>query len=389
MKKRIRFLIFLLVLITVSVICFSDESGQSASNPAVALETSPAVQGGPPGGDKPAEQVYKNIQVFKGLPSSQLLGAMNFMAGSLGVGCNHCHVVNQFAKDDKPTKQTARKMILMMRKINEDNFGGALNINCSTCHAGRTRPGLLPPLTVSDAGASAKTTEPLPAVDEVLDKYVQALGGKARIEKMTTLVMEGPRLESSGSNPPSTTAMQFYRMSPNKLMMIMTTPGQTITQAFNGTVGWRKFNDRISQMSAADLMGARRDANFLKDIELKPQYAKLVTVGKERIAGRDTYVLEGTLTDDSPQKKVFGIETEKLYFDVQNGLLVRRAMYYRTPLGQLPEVTDYEDYRKVKGIMMPFTVRLTRPPFVYLQKFNKIELNTSLPDKHFDAPAAK
>lgn len=389
MKKRIRFLIFLLVLATVSGICFSRKSVQSSSDPALALTTWSTVQGGPPGGDKPAEQVYKNIQVFKGLPSSQLLGAMNFMAGSLGVGCNHCHVVNQFAKDDKPTKQTARKMILMMRKINEDNFGGELNINCSTCHAGKTRPGLLPPLTVSDAGASAKTAEPLPAVDEVLDKYVQALGGKARIEKMTTLVMEGPRLESSGSNPPSTTAMQFYRMSPNKLMMIMTTPEQTITQAFNGTVGWRKFNDRISQMSAADLMGARRDANFLKDIELKPQYAKLVTVGKERIAGRDTYVLEGTLTDDSPQKKVFGIETEKLYFDVQTGLLIRRAMFYRTPLGQLPEVTDYEDYRKVKGIMMPFTVRLTRPPFVYLQKFNKIELNTSLPDKHFDVPAAK
>lgn len=389
MKKRIRFLIFLLVLITISVICFSDENGQSASNPAVALETSPAVQGGAAGGEKPAEQVYRNIQVFKGLPSSQLLGAMNFMAGSLGVGCNHCHVVNQFAKDDKPTKQTARKMILMMRKINEDNFGGVLNINCSSCHAGKTRPGLLPPLPVSDAGASAKTAEPLPAVDEVLDKYVQALGGKARIEKMTTLVMEGPRIESSGSNPPSTTAMQFYRMSPDKLMMIMTTPEQTITQAFNGTVGWRKFNDRISQMSAADLMGARRDANFFKDIELKPQYAKLATVGKERIAGRETYVLEGTLTDDSPQKKVFGIETEKLYFDMQSGLLIRRAMFYRTPLGQLPEVTDYEDYRKVKGIMMPFTVRLTRPPFVYLQKFNKIELNTSLPDKHFDVPAAK
>ena len=389
MKKRIRFLIFLLILISVSGICFSDESGQSASDPAVALGTLPAVQGGAAGGEKPAEQVYKNIQVFKGLPSSQLLGAMNFMAGSLGVGCNHCHVVNQFAKDDKPTKQTARKMILMMRKINEDNFGGELNINCSTCHAGKTRPGLIPPLTVSEAGASAKTAEPLPAVDEVLDKYVQALGGKARIEKMTTVVMEGPRIESSGSNPPSTTAMQIYRMSPNKLMMIMTTPGQTITQAFNGTTGWRKFNDRISQMSAADMMGARRDANFLKDIELKAQYAKLVTVGKERIEGRETYVLEGTLTDDSPQKKVFGIETEKLYFDMQTGLLIRRAMFYRTPLGQLPEVTDYEDYRKVKGIMMPFTVRLTRPPFVYLQKFNKIELNTSLPDKQFDMPAAK
>jgi hypothetical protein len=382
MKKRIRFLIFLLVLSAVSGICFS--YSQSAS----------AVQGGSAGGEKPAEQVFKNIQVFKGLPSSQLLGAMNFMAGSLGVACTHCHVANQFAKDDKPTKQTARQMILMMRKINEDNFGGKLNVNCSTCHSGKTRPGLIPPLTAQQAsataaGATATTAEALPTVDQVLDKYVQALGGKEKIEKMTTQVMVGPRIESSGANPPSTTEMQIYRRSPNQLMMIMATPQQTITQAFNGTTGWRKFNDRISPMSAADMVGARRDAIFLKDIELKPQYTKLTIVGKQQVEGHETYVLEGTLTDDSPQKKMFGIETENLYFDTQTGLLIRRSMVYRTPLGPLPEVTDYEDYRKVKGIMMPFTIRLSRPPFVYLQKFNKIELNTSLPEKQFDQPAAK
>ena len=123
MKKRVRFLIFLAVLSTVSGIYFSSKNASSAAG---ALTTWPVVQGG---GDKPAEQVYKNIQVFKGLPSSQLLGAMNFMAGSLGVACNHCHVPNQFSKDDKPAKQTARQMIQMMRKINDDNFGGKLNIN--------------------------------------------------------------------------------------------------------------------------------------------------------------------------------------------------------------------------------------------------------------------
>ena len=172
-------------------------------------------------------------------------------------------------------------------------------------------------------------------------------------------------------------------------MMVMTTPQQTITQAFNGTAGWRKFNDKISPMSAADMVGARRDAIFLKDIELKPQYSKLTVVGKQQVEGHDTYLLEGTLTDDSPQKKMFGIETENLYFDTQTGLLIRRSMIYHTPLGPLPEVTDYEDYRKVKGNMMPFTIRLSRPPFVYLQKFNKIELNTALPEKQFDQPATK
>lgn len=397
MKNR-TLLTTLLTLSAVSGIYFLGQSAGRAAHPAAALATWPAAEAGAAGGqDKPAEQVFKNIQVFKGLPSSQLLGAMNFMAGSLGVACNHCHVVNQFAKDDKPTKQTARQMILMMRKINEENFSSKLSVNCATCHAGKTKPALIPPLTVSEtqkapaaaAGASAKTADQVPTVDEVLDKYVQALGGRAKIEKITTQVMEGPRMESSGSNPPSTTGMQIYRRSPNKLMMISTTSGGSFTQAYNGTVGWRKSNDRVSQITGADLLGAKRDANFYKNIDFKPQYSKLATVEKERVNGREAYVLEGTLTDDSPEKIVFGIETEKLYFDMQTGLLIRRAMFYRTPLGPLPEVTDFEDYRKVSGIMIPFTVRLSRPPFVYLQKFNKVELNTSLAETQFDMPAAK
>jgi hypothetical protein len=81
--------------------------------------------------EKTAEQAYKNIQVFKGVPAYQLLGAMNFMADSLGVSCNHCHVKNQFAKDDKPAKQIARQHILTMRAVNDAAFEGRTVVNCA------------------------------------------------------------------------------------------------------------------------------------------------------------------------------------------------------------------------------------------------------------------
>ena len=86
--------------------------------------------------EKSAEQAYKNIQVFNGLPASQLQIVMTFMAGSLGVRCNYCHT-NPFDKDDKPTKQTARRMIQMVFDINRGNFSGRDAVTCYTCHRGQ------------------------------------------------------------------------------------------------------------------------------------------------------------------------------------------------------------------------------------------------------------
>ncbi len=134
--------------------------------------------------EKTAEQAYKNIQVFKGLPASQLLGAMNFMAGSLGVSCNHCHVPNQFAKDDKPAKQIARQHLQMMRAINDANFGGKTVVNCATCHRGETRSASVLTLAQNpfpSADTALKSSESLPTVDQILDKYLQAIGGRKRI----------------------------------------------------------------------------------------------------------------------------------------------------------------------------------------------------------------
>ena len=157
---------------------------------------------------------------------------MSFIAGSLGVACNHCHT-NQFAEDTKPTKQTARRMIQMMRKINADNFEGNTVVNCATCHQGRTKPTVIAPLAQADfqkalaTKPAAASVEPLPSADVILAKYVEALGGRAKIDRMTTQVMKGTRVDVSGSNPAATVPVEIYRKSPNKLLMVSTSPGGT------------------------------------------------------------------------------------------------------------------------------------------------------------------
>lgn len=379
---------FIAVLLFAVVLCVGLSGNRGRANNAAAEAQ-----------EKTAEQVYKNIQVFKGLPASQLLGAMNFMAGSLGVSCNHCHVPNQFAKDDKPAKQTARQMIQMMRSINDANFERKATVNCTTCHRGEMRPNSALTIAQSSFPSAAAITNspagPLPTVDQILDKYIQAIGGAKKIEKLQTLTMTGTREMRNGGDPPAIEQMEIFRKAPDKLLMNFTASGggsiggSASSQAFDGAQGWRRFNGRVSAMGAADLLGAKRDANFYKDFNFKEQYPTLAVIGKETVAGREAFVVEAAFAESHPARTMFGVRTEKLYFDAQSGLLLRRSMEYRTPLGGLPEATDYTDYRKIKGLMFPFTIRLTRPPLVVTQKFSAIKTNAPVADVMFAMPAAK
>ena len=100
--------------------------------------------------NKPAEEVFKNIQILKGFPAGRLLSVMDvaFNRG-LGVDCTHCHVEGEWEKEEKETKQIARNMWNFMRKVN-DELKVALNnkpnvfVNCTTCHRGQPNPNAPP-----------------------------------------------------------------------------------------------------------------------------------------------------------------------------------------------------------------------------------------------------
>src|SRR5262247_4602497 len=102
--------------------------------------------------EKPAEQVYKNIQVMKGMPASRLMSAMSRITQSLGVDCSHCHVPDALDKDDKPAKQTARKMFELVRTINATLKTNT--VTCYTCHRGQPKPVSMPPAPAATATKS-------------------------------------------------------------------------------------------------------------------------------------------------------------------------------------------------------------------------------------------
>jgi len=100
-------------------------------------------------------------------------------------------------------------------------------------------------------------------------------------------------------------------------------------------------------------------------------------LGKEKIGDREAFVVGATSRDDS---------REKLYFDAETGLLVRRYVTFRTALGPIPEVTDFADYKEVEGIRLPFVVSWSRPPFTSTEKFVEIRLNVPMDDAKFNPP---
>lgn len=135
-------------------------------------------------------------------------------------------------------------------------------------------------------------------------------------------------------------------------------------------------------MSSVEVSRIKRQADFYKDLKLKEQYSKMSAIGKEKIGEREAFVIEALSLNN---------KTEKLFFDTQSGLLLRRTVLTETRLGSDPEQTDYEDYREVDGIRMPFTVRvsyLDDNHFGTTRKITEVKQNFPIDDARFNMPAA-
>jgi hypothetical protein len=343
-----------------------------------------------PAAEKTVEQTRKNIQVLTGLPDSQLVPVMNYMGSSLGVKCTYCHVNKDgkwdFPSDEKPEKGTAREMIKMVQGINKANFKGNPAVGCFTCHRGRTEPVRVPQLPIAAptpfaeaaAAASPTPTPSQPTADQILAKYTEALGGAAAIEKMKTRAMKGTWLMSNGTS----IGYEVYQAAPDRIYTVLNTPKQgMIERGFNGVIGWEKGQRGLRELEGVELFQLRRYPDLFHDIKLQGQFTRLSFGGRDKIDGKDVYVLRGLGIDG---------KGERLFFDTQTGLLLRRITSTPTIVGLIPEQVDYEDYRDVDGIKLPFTIRVLSIDSFYssTRTFSEIKLNLPIDESKFNKPPA-
>ena len=327
-----------------------------------------------------AEEQFKNIQVLKGVPAEQLIPTMQFITASLGVECDFCHVQGAFEKDDKKPKQTARKMIEMMFAINHGNFEGHREVTCYSCHRGATDPVATPIIATeqpkdSPGGVSKTGQEPAPTLpaDDLFDKYLQALGGAAALDKITSRVAKG-----TIDFDENQFSIDVYSKDPDKRASFMHLPDGDSVTAFNGHEGWLGAPGRpLHEMHGAELDGASIDADLHFATHLKQMFTEAQVRGTEKLGDRDAFLVIGRREGKPPLR---------LYFDEQSGLLLRLVRYGETALGRLPTQIDYADYRKIDGVSMPFRWTLARTGGRFTIQVTEVKQNVPVDDAKFAKP---
>jgi photosynthetic reaction center cytochrome c subunit len=330
----------------------------------------------------PAEQVFKNIQALKGTPANEIVPSMQFIANSLGVECDFCHVRGAFEKDDKKPKQTARQMIQMQMAINRDNFKGEREVTCFSCHRGAQDPVGVPIIAEGEPKRpepeKADATAPaLPGADEILNKYIQAVGGAAALEKITSRVEKGTISIGQQQLP-----VEVLAKAPNKRISLVHTPNGDNITAFDGHAGWlgNPGGRPPREMSAPENEAIGFDAPFYLPAELKKMFAQFrVRPTSDKIGGHDVYQLIGMNPGKPPMR---------LFFDKESGLLLRSVRYADTPLGRNPTQVDYADYRAKDGVKIPFQWTVARPLGRFTIQISEVQQNVPVDDKKFEKPAA-
>ncbi|HSE98595.1 MAG TPA: hypothetical protein VLD57_10055 [Blastocatellia bacterium] len=224
----------------------------------------------------------------------------------------------------------------------------------------------------------AKPSAAMPTVDQVIDKYVQALGGKAAIEKITSRVSKGAIEISIGANGTA----EIFEKAPNKSAAVIDIAGfGLVKEGYNGTVAWSDNPQTgMREKSGVELADAKLDAEFYKPLKMKALYPKMEMQAKQKVNNRDAYVIMATPAAGS---------AEKWFFDAETGLLVRTDAERESPEGKIPVETYIEDYREIDGVKLPFTVRQVLPQFSIIIKIEQVKHNVPIEDAKFEKPASQ
>jgi carboxyl-terminal processing protease len=199
----------------------------------------------------------------------------------------------------------------------------------------------------------------MPSVTSILDKYLEASGGRQALEKITNRVATGTvEMTSLGL----TGTVEFVERSPNQSSVIINAPGLGIMQrTFDGTRAWLQDPVQgIIRFNGLGLAMIKEGAIFNKPAQLRELFPSAVLMGKEKLGGKDVYVVR--------------MGFEKWYFDAESGLLLRKGNLY------------YDDYREVDGIKIPFKLRdevLASAGIIY--QLTEVKHNVKIDETKFTA----
>ena len=234
-------------------------------------------------------------------------------------------------------------------------------------------------MTVAGAYAQALEASPLPTVDDIIAKNLQAKGGVAKWQSMKSVKMTG-KMTAQGIEMPLT----VYAMRPNFNRQEITMPAGKAIQAFDGTTAW-VVNPMLGIQTPQAVPGpaaelAKNSADFdgaLINYKVKGNAIELV--GKEQLDGKDVYHLKVT-TKGGP--------VQHYLLDADSGIELRMSAEIDLGSGQKQTLTTaMSNYKQVDGIMIPHTVTPSAGGRTLLQwTITTVEFNTVPDDSIFRLP---
>jgi photosynthetic reaction center cytochrome c subunit len=345
-----------------------------------------------------AEEAFKNVRMLRGIPVKEFMGTMGFFSASLGLNCTDCHG-GASASDwanyavDTPLKNRARQMMAMVTAINKANFGGRPFVTCYTCHRGTQRPKAIPSLAVQYGEPPPEDpdeVEVFPGArqtatpDQILDKYIAAIGGTQALAKLTSFTAKGTYegFDSDFAKAP----VDIYAKSPDLRATVVHMLGGDVTSTFDGREAWHASPATLAPVPlmplvGADLGGARLDAQ----LSFPGQIKQLLTNWRAdfpavTIDDKPVQVVQGSMADGT---------RVKLYFDRASGLLVRQTRFTPTAVGTIPTHIIYSDYRPLPGlgVQLPFTWQVTWVDGQSTINVTEVQPNAPIDAARFARPA--
>ncbi len=336
-----------------------------------------------------SDEAFKDIRVLKGIPVDEFMDVMGMFSASLGYCCTDCHVkeavgnIAAFAVET-PKIQTARRMIALVNTINTGSFRGAKRVTCFTCHHGSDMPEAAPDLRLqygappepdpNTVAIATSSESPAP----LFTRYVQAIGGAQRLANFTSLVATGTYTGyETGSAP---VPLEIYAKAPNKRTTVVKMPEEDSVRVYDGMNGWIAGPERtipLTTLSGPNLFGARLEAMMSFPSGIQQEFNRWRS-GKAIIEDKEFAVAQGVKTGQLPVN---------FYFDQSTGLLKRVMRWNQTAVGPVPTQTDYEDYREVGGVKMPFRTTITWTDGKSTIELKEVRPNVSIEATRFARPA--
>ena len=317
-----------------------------------------------------SEQAFKNVQLLRGIPVKEFMETMGFFAAALSLNCTDCHGEASGSSweryaDETPLKQTSRRMMLMVNAINSTNFSGAPAVTCYTCHRGSQRPKVIPSLAQQysappdedpDEIAPHQAVRVTVTADQILDRYIQAIGGAAAAARLTSYTAKGPYegFDSDFEQVP----VEIVARAPDMRATVIHMRAGDVTTTYDGREAWAAGPQDLTPVTLISLVeesldGARLDAQLAFPGHIKQILTDWRTgFPPLSVDDRPVDVIDGRTSRGS---------RVKLYFDKATGFLVRSVRYSRTAVGTVPITVVYSNYNDVPGlgVKLPYTWQVT------------------------------